>query len=121
MHRARRAQGHTRMVWRGGETTPCAVPVAVGARTDLPTAHAMAPPRRLQGAEGQSDHAMAQQLPQPGARSPRRPSVGSSTGKALRLTRGLLPPRSPSHPRRVVGDGTVPPLARTVGVTPHWG
>src|SRR5919109_1245448 len=42
IQRARRDQVHTRIVWRGGETTTFEVPVAVGALTDLPPAHAMA-------------------------------------------------------------------------------
>ena len=42
IQRARRDQIHTRIVWRGGETTTFEVPVAVGALTDLPTAHEMA-------------------------------------------------------------------------------
>ena len=37
IQRARRDQIHTRIVWRGGETTTFEVPVAVGALTDLPT------------------------------------------------------------------------------------
>src|SRR2546425_6049547 len=42
IQRARRDQIHSRIVWHGGETTTCEVPVAVGALTDLPTAHEMA-------------------------------------------------------------------------------
>jgi len=40
IHRARAVIRCTpRIVWRGGETTTFEVPVAVGALTDLPTAH----------------------------------------------------------------------------------
>jgi hypothetical protein len=45
--RARRAQLHTRLVWRGGDTTTLEVPVAVGALTALPTA-----PERAQQMRG---------------------------------------------------------------------
>lgn len=120
IQRARRDQMHTRMVWRGGETTTFEVPVAVGARTDLPGAPEMAQQIRVLCAEGTSDDEMAQQLTQHGYRSPSRPAVLPSTVQGIRLTLGLLQNRSPSHPRRVAGYLTVPQLARVLGVTPHW-
>lgn len=121
LQRARRDQRHTRMVWRGGETTTCEVPVAVGTLTDLPGAHEMAPQIRVLCAEGTSDDAIAQQLTQHGYRSPSRPSVWPSTVQGIRLKLGLMQQRSQAHPRRVAGDLTVPQLARVLGVTPHWG
>ncbi len=54
------------MVWRGGATTTLEVPVAVGALTDLPTAHEMAQQIRGLFAEGKRDDAMARQLTQHG-------------------------------------------------------
>ena len=120
LQRARRAQMHTRIVWRGGETTTFEVPVAVGALTDLPGAHEMAQQIRVLCAEGPSADTMAQQLTQHGYRSPTRPAVVPSTVKAIRLKLGLMHNRSQSHPRRVGGDLTVPQLAETLGVTPHW-
>jgi hypothetical protein len=75
LQRARREQIHTRMVWRGGETTTFEVPVAGGARTDLPGAHEMAQQIRGLFAAGTSDDAMARQLTQHGSRSPSRPAV----------------------------------------------
>src|SRR4029450_9260501 len=42
IQRARREQMPPRIGWRGGETTTCAGPGAVGARTELPGAPAMA-------------------------------------------------------------------------------
>src|SRR4030095_3704608 len=71
--RARRDQMHTRMAWRGAETTTLEVPVAVGALTDLPGAHEMAQQIRVLFAEGTSDDEMARQLPQHRCRSPTRP------------------------------------------------
>ena len=111
---------HPRLVGRGGATTTCAGPVAVGARTALPGAHAMAPPMRLLCAEGTSDDAMARQLTPHGYRSPRRPAVLPSTVKGIRLQLGLRHKRAQSHPRRITGYLTVPQLAGALGVTPHW-
>ena len=111
---------HTRIVWRGGETTPWEIPVAVGALTDLPTAHAMAQQIRVLFAEGQSDDEMARQLTQHGYRSPSQPSVLPSTVKGIRLKLGLMQQRSQSHPRRIAGYLTVPQLAKALAITPHW-
>ena len=59
IQRARRDQVHTRIIWRGGETTTCEVPVAVGALTDLPTAYEMAQQIRVLFAAGTSDDEIA--------------------------------------------------------------
>ncbi len=120
IQRARRDQMHTRIVWRGGATTTVEIPVAVGALTDLPTAHAMAQQIRVLFAEGTSDDAMARQLTQHGYRSPSQPSVLPSTVQGMRLKLGLMPHRSQSHPRRRAGDLTVPQLAKALAITPHW-
>jgi len=118
--RARREQLHPRLVWRGGATTTCAVPVAVGARTDRPGAHEMAQQLRVLFAEGTSADERARPLTPHGSRSPSRPTVLPSTVKGLRLTRGLLQHRSQSHPRQRAGSLTVPQRAEALGVPPHW-
>jgi DNA invertase Pin-like site-specific DNA recombinase len=120
IQRARRDQMHTRIVWRGGETTTLEVPVAVGALTDLPGVHEMAQQIRVLCAAGTSDDEMARQLTQHGYRSPSRPAVLPSTVKGIRLKLGLMPQRSQSHPRRIAGYLTVPQLAKALGITPHW-
>jgi DNA invertase Pin-like site-specific DNA recombinase len=120
IQRARRDQVHTRIVWRGGETTTFEVPVAVGALTDLPTAHEMAQQIRGLFAAGTSDVEIAQQLTRHGYRSPSRPSVLPSTVKGIRLKLGLMQNRSQSHPRRIAGYLTVPQLAKALAITPHW-
>src|SRR3989454_6435687 len=120
LQRARRDQIHTRIVWRGGETTTLEVPVAVGALTDLPTAPQMAQQIRVLFAEGKSDDEMARQLTQHGYRSPSQPSVLPSTVKGIRLKLGLMQQRSQSHPRRITGYLTVPQLAKALAITPHW-
>jgi DNA invertase Pin-like site-specific DNA recombinase len=120
IQRARRDQIHTRIVWRGGETTTFEVPVAVGALTDLPGAHEMAQQIRVLFAAGTSDDEIARQLTQHGYRSPSRPAVLPSTVKGIRLKLGLMQNRSQSHPRRIAGYLTVPQLAKALGITPHW-
>ena len=120
IQRARRDQVHTRIVWRGGETTTFEVPVAVGALTDLPTAPAMAQQIRVLFAAGTSDDEIACQLTRHGYRSPSRPAVLPSTVKGIRLKLGLMQNRSQSHPRRIAGYLTVPQLAKALGITPHW-
>src|SRR4029450_8694470 len=120
IQRARRDQVHTCIVWRGGETTTFEVPVAVGALTDLPTAPAMAQQIRVLFAAGKSDDEMAQQLTRHGYRSPSRPAVLPSTVKGIRLKLGLMHNRSQSHPRRIAGSLTVPPLAKALAIPPHW-
>ena len=120
IQRARRDQIHTRIVWRGGETTTFEVPVAVGALTALPGAHEMAQQIRVLFATGTSDDEMARQLTQHGYRSPSRPAVLPSTVKGIRLKLGLMQNRSQSHPRRIAGYLTVPQLAKALGITPHW-
>src|SRR3989449_3745586 len=103
LQRARRDQMHTRIVWHGGETTTCEVPVAVGALTALPGAHEMAQQIRVLFAAGTSDDEMARQLTQHGSRSPDRPAVLPSPLKGIRPKLGLLHPPPPPHP---------PPLPR---------
>ena len=120
IQRARRDQIHTRIVWRGGETTTFEVPVAVRALRDLPTAHEMAQQIRVLFADGKSDDAMAQQLTQQGYRSPSQPSVLPSTVQGIRLKLGLMQNRSQSHPRRVPGYLTVSQLAQALAIKPHW-
>src|SRR5262252_7147738 len=120
IQRARRDQIHTRIVWRGGETTTFEVPVAVGALTDLPTAPAMAQQIRVLFAAGTSDDEIACQLTRHGYRSPSRPAVLPSTVKGIRLKLGLMQNRSQSHPRRIAGYLTIPQLAKALGMTPHW-
>jgi DNA invertase Pin-like site-specific DNA recombinase len=120
IQRARRDQIHTRIVWRGGETTTFDVPVAVGALRDLPTAHEMAQQIRVLFAEGKRDAEMAQLLTRQGYRSPRQPDVLPSTVQGIRLKLGLMQNRSQSHPRQVPGYLTVPQLAQALAIKAHW-
>jgi hypothetical protein len=80
----------------------------------------MAQQIRVLFAEGKSDAEMAQLLTQQGYRSPRQPYVLPSTVQGIRLKLGLMQNRSQSHPRQVPGYLTVPQLAQTLAIKPHW-
>jgi hypothetical protein len=120
VHRVPRDEVQTRIVWKGGATTTFAVPVSVGAFTDLQGATAMEQHIRTLFAAGHTDEAIATQLTQQGYRSPQRPHVLPSTVKTIRLKHGLMQQRHQSHPRHVAGYLTVSQLARRLGVAPHW-
>jgi hypothetical protein len=66
VHRAPRAAVQTRMVWQGGATPPCVVPVPVGACADLQGAAAMEQQSLTRFAAGHTDDAMAAPRTQPG-------------------------------------------------------
>jgi len=120
VHRVPRDEVQTRIVWNGGATTTLAVPVTVGAFSDLQGAAAMEQQRVTLFAAGHPDDAIAAQLTQQGYRSPQRPQVLPSTVKTIRLKHGLMQQRHQSHPRHVAGSLTVPQRARRLGVSPHW-
>jgi hypothetical protein len=120
VHRMPRDEVQTRIVWKGGATTTFAVPVTVGAFTDLQGAAAMEHQILTLFAAGHMDEAIAAQLTQQGYRSPQRPQVLPSTVRTIRLKHGRMQQRHQSHPRRVAGYLTVPQLARRLGVSPHW-
>ncbi len=120
VQRVGRDQVHTRIVWQGGATTTLEVPVTVGAFRDLSTASAMTQEILALGATGATDDAIAQQLTQRGYRSPKSLQVLPSTVKSVRLRHGIMQQRHQSHPRQLAGYVTVPQLARTLQVSPHW-
>jgi DNA invertase Pin-like site-specific DNA recombinase len=120
VHRAPRDTVQTRIVWKGGATTTFAVPVTVGAFTDLQGAAEMEQQIVTLFTAGHSDEAIAAHLTQQGYRSPQRFAVLPSTVKTIRLKHGLMQQRHQSHPRQISGALTVPQLARRLGVSPHW-
>ena len=119
-HRVPRDEVQTRMVWKGGATTTCAVPVTGGAVADLHGAAAMEQQMLSLCAAGHTDEAIAAQLTQQGYRSPQRPQVCPSTVSPIRLKQGRMQQQPQSHPRHVAGYLSVPQLARRLGVSPHW-
>ncbi len=121
IHRATRDCVHTRIVWRGGDTTTLEIPIPVGSFADLSGAAEMEALIQELSRAGQSDEEIAAHLTTLGHRSPRDPDkVLPNTVKIIRLRHGILQERSQSHPRHIPGCLTVPQIARALDVTPHW-
>jgi hypothetical protein len=120
LHRVGRSQAQVRIVWRGGETTTLLVSVRVRRLAALPAAAEM---ERLiidLFTQGYGDEEIAKRLTALGHRSPTCQPVRPNTVKSIRLQHRLFHKHSQSHPRRMAGDLTVPPIARTLEVPVHW-
>ena len=121
IHRATRDRVHTRIVWRGGDTTTLETPIPVGAFADLSTAVEMEAIVLEFSRYGKPDEEIAEHLTALGHRSPMRPDVVlPSTVKTLRLKHGIFQKRSQSHPRRIDGHLTVPQIAQRLDIPKHW-
>lgn len=120
IQRVVRAHGQTRIVWKGGDTTPCAIPITGGALAELSSAQEMEHRGLPLPAEGKSDQESAEILPAAGFRSPQRPSVLRSTVQILRLKHRAFITHTQSHPRRIAGFLTVSQLARGLDLSVHW-
>lgn len=120
VHRSAPDTLQVRIVWRGGDTTASALPVTVGALAHLSSAKEMEKEILKLAKGGKADEEIATLLTQQGHRSPKHATVLPSTVRILRLRHRLFRTRSQSHPRRIPGQLTVPQLARTLGITPHW-
>jgi hypothetical protein len=110
----------TRIVWKGGATSPLAVPVPVGSLADLSGAEEMAQIIVKQSTTGRTDEAIAAHLTQLGYRSPMARSVLPSTVRTIRLKHRIFQVRSQSHPRRIPGFLTISQIAAALDITPHW-
>jgi hypothetical protein len=119
-HRSAPDTLQVRIVWRGGDTTAAAVPVTVGALARLSSGREMEKEILRLAKAGKADDEIAALLTQQGHRSPKHATVLPSTVRILRLRHRLFRTRSQSHPRRIPGHLTVPQLARTLAITPHW-
>ncbi len=73
-----------------------------------------------QSARGTSDEEIACQLTAQGYRSPKSAVVLASTVRSIRLKHRQFRKRSQSHPRRIPGWLTVPQIAQTLDISPHW-
>jgi hypothetical protein len=120
VHRVAPDTIRVRIVWRGGETTTKDLPVTVGALARLSGGAEMKQEILKLAKAGMSDEEIAVLLSEKGHRSPRHDVVLPSTVRSVRLKERLFRKRSQSHPRRIPGRLTVPQLARSLGITPHW-
>ena len=121
IQRQRRDQVHTRIVWKGGDTTTLEVPIPVGSLAELSNGAELEQRLLTLCRQGLDDAAIAQQLTAEGFRSPMNPAaVLPSTVQCIRLKQGVMLSRHQSHPRRYPGYLTVSQLANALAVTPHW-
>jgi hypothetical protein len=120
VHRSAPDTLQVRIVWKGGDTTAAALAVTVGALKRLSAATALEKEILHLVNKGRSDEEIATSLTQQGYRSPKHATLLSSTVRGIRLRHRLFRKHSQSHPRRIAGRLTVPQLARTLGITPHW-
>jgi DNA invertase Pin-like site-specific DNA recombinase len=111
---------HTRIVWRGGDTTTFDVPIAVGSLERLACAGALTSQTLALHAAGLSDAEIARRLTAEGYRSPRRDCVIESTVRRIRLAQRLFLERPQSHPGRPDGYLAAAQVAERLGVTQQW-
>jgi DNA invertase Pin-like site-specific DNA recombinase len=111
---------HTRIVWRGGDTTTFDVPIAVGALGRLTCASALIQQTLALHAAGLRDAEIARRLTEEGYRSPRRAGVIESTVRRIRLQQRIFLERPQSRPGRPEGYLPVAQVADRLGVTQQW-
>ena len=112
---------HTRIVWKGGETTTAIVTITVGAFRRLSSAAEMEAVIVELSKQGKTDEDIAQHLTELGHASPKNTqAVLPSTVKTIRLKHRIFQKRSQSHPRHIPGCLTIPQIAPMLGVTAHW-
>jgi DNA invertase Pin-like site-specific DNA recombinase len=121
IQRHRRDQVHTRIVWKGGDTTTLEVPIPVGSLAELSNGAEFEQRLLALSRQGLEDAAIAQQLTAEGFRSPMNPAaVLPSTVQCTRLKHGVMLSRHQSHPRHYPGYLTVAQLANALAVAPYW-
>ena len=121
IQRRHRDRVHTRIVWKGGDTTTLEVPIPVGSLAELSNGAELEQRLLALNRQGLDDAAIAQQLTTEGFRSPMNPAaVLPTTVQCIRLKHGVMLSRHQSHRRRYPGYLTVSQLANALAVTPHW-
>lgn len=120
IHRREREKIHTRLVWKGGETTTLDIPVTVGSFSCVSAAKAMEEKIIELSKAGRNDQEIVEVLASNGFRSPRGLKLLESTVKNIRLKHRLFLKKSQSHPRCIQGFLTVAQVAHKIGVSTHW-
>ena len=110
----------TRLVWRGGETTTAAIPIAVASIARLSCGEEMERLALELARQGQSDETIAEELTRRGYRSPKETTVLPNTVLRIRHKHRLFRPRLGSRPRCIAGKLTLPQVARKLNVPVHW-
>jgi hypothetical protein len=111
---------HTRIVWRGGETTVVDIPLSVGSLDRLSSAGELVDRSLALHAAGLSDAQIAERLTVQGYRSPRSHPVLESTVRRIRLHQRIFLERPHAHPGRPAGCLSAADVAEQLGVTQQW-
>jgi hypothetical protein len=111
---------HTRIVWKGGDTTTVQIPISVGSWAERSSTEAMEQHILQLSGEGTSDREIAKHVSDLGSRSPMRLSVLPRTVQRIRLQPRVCQKRRHSHPRAMPGYLTVPQLAQALDLSRHW-
>ena len=120
IHRPLPDHVHTRIVWRGGETTVVDIPLSVGSLDRLSSASELVGRSLTLHAAGLSDGKIAERLTEQGFRSPRSHRVLESTIRRIRLHQQVFLERPHAHPGRPAGCLSVAEVAEQLGVTQQW-
>jgi len=120
IHRPLPDHVHTRIVWRGGETTSFDIPIPVDSLDHVSCAGELVARTLALHAAGLSDGDIAERLTEHGYRSPRSHRVLESTVRRIRLQQRLFLERPHSHSGRPEGSLSVVEVAEQLGVTQHW-
>ena len=120
IHRAKRDQVQTRIVWKGGDTTTLQIPIPVGSFSELSNAEALEQQILSLTHQDHSDIEIAEKLTAKGYRSPMRNVLLPSTVQSVRLKHRIFQKRYQSHPRHIPGYLTVPQIAQALGVSKYW-
>jgi DNA invertase Pin-like site-specific DNA recombinase len=120
IHRTARDQVHTRIVWKGGNTTAADLSLPVGALSDLSNSKELASRVVALSKQGMDDKDIAESLAKEGFRSPSCLTLLPSTVQTIRLKHRIFRQRSQSHPRHILGFMTVPQIAKSLDISPHW-
>lgn len=120
MHRSECDIVHTRIVWKGGDTTIIKIPVAVGSLSQLSFAKEMEDKIIELSQTGKNDQEIAEYLTKSGFRSPMGNEVLLNTVKSIRLKRRIFQNRAQSHPRCITGFLTITQISQITKITAHW-
>ncbi len=120
LHRDPLDTGNIRIVWRGGDFSTLAIPIAVGAIKRLSGVDEMDQLIVEYAREGKSDREIADTLTKRGYRSPHHQSLLESKVQVIRLRHGILRSDRDRHPCRLNGYLAVSQLSEKTGVSAHW-
>ncbi|MCX7342548.1 MAG: recombinase family protein [Proteobacteria bacterium] len=120
IHRSEPDNIHTRIVWKGGDTTTIKIPITVGSLARLSFAKEMEEKIIELSQTGMKDKAISDYLTNNGFRSPMSNEVLLNTVKIVRLKHRIFLNRSQSHPRCITGFLTIGQLSQITHIPVHW-